>query len=45
VMRDGITYRELGADYHHRCDRERTVRRHIQQLEALGYAVTVQPAV
>jgi transposase len=44
VMRDGTTYRELGADYWQRRDRERTVRRHVKQLEALGYVVTVQPA-
>lgn len=44
VMRDGITYQELGADYFQRRDRDRTVRRHVKQLEALGYTVTVQPA-
>lgn len=44
VMRDGVTYRELGADYFERRDRERTTRRHVKQLEALGYAVTLQPA-
>jgi transposase len=44
VMRDGVTYRELGADYYQRHDRERTMRRHIKQLEALGYVVTVQSA-
>jgi transposase len=44
VMRDGVTYRELGADYVQRRDRDRTVRRHVKQLEALGYTVTVQPA-
>ena len=44
VMRDGVTYRELGADYFQRRDRERTARRHVKQLEALGYVVTVQPA-
>jgi len=43
-MRDGITYRELGADYFQRRDRERTVRRHVKQLEALGYTVTVNEA-
>jgi len=43
VMRDGITYRELGADYFQRCGREQTARRHVRQLEALGYVVTVQP--
>ena len=44
IMRDGLTYRELGADYFQRRDRDRTVRRHVKQLEALGYVVTVQPA-
>ena len=44
VMRDGVTYHELGADYCRRHDRERTMRRHVKQLEALGYVVTVQPA-
>jgi len=44
VMRDGVTYHELGANYFQRHNRERTVRRHVKQLEALGYVVTVQPA-
>lgn len=44
VMRDGVAYHELGATYFERRDRERTVRRHVKQLEALGYNVTVQPA-
>jgi len=44
VMRDGVTYHELGPDYFQRHDRERTARRHVKQLEALGYVVTVQPA-
>ena len=44
VMRDGATYHELGADYFTRRDRERTVRRSIKQLEALGYRVTVEDA-
>ena len=44
VMRDGITYRELGADYFQRRGREHTARRYMRQLEALGYVVTVQPA-
>lgn len=44
VMRDGVTYRELGADYFDRRDRERATRRHIRQLEALGYRVTLDQA-
>ena len=41
IMRDGVTYRELGADYFERRHTERTVRRHLRQLEALGYEVTL----
>ena len=44
VMRDGVTYQELGGDYFDRRDRERTTRRHIKQLEALGYKVTLETA-
>lgn len=44
VMRDDVTYRELGADYFERRDRDRTTRRHVKQLEALGYQVTLEPA-
>jgi transposase len=44
VMRDGVTYQELGADYFERRDRERTTRRHVKHLEALGYTVTLNAA-
>ena len=43
-MRDGVAYHELGADYFVRRDRERTMRRSIKQLEALGYRVTIEAA-
>lgn len=45
IMRDDdVTYRELGADYFDRRDKERATRRHVKQLEALGYRVTVEQA-
>lgn len=44
IMRDGVTYRELGADYFDRRHADRTLRRHVRQLEALGYRVTVEKA-
>jgi transposase len=44
VMRDGVTYDELGADYFDRRHAEKAVRRHIRQLEALGFHVTVEKA-
>lgn len=42
IMRDGVTYHELGADYFDRRHRDRSVRRHVHQLEALGYRVTLE---
>lgn len=44
VMRDGVTYRELGSDFHDRRDAERAAQRHVRRLEALGYRVTVERA-
>lgn len=44
VMRDGVTYQELGADYFDQRHAERTVKRHIRQLEALGYRVVIEKA-
>lgn len=44
VMRDGVTYQELGADYFDRRHAERAVRRHVRQLEALGFRVTIEQA-
>ena len=44
LMRDGLTYEELGADYFDRRHAERAVRRHVRQLEALGFQVTIEKA-
>jgi transposase len=44
IMRDGVTYQELGADYFDRRDRDRATRRHVKHLEALGYRVTIEQA-
>jgi transposase len=44
IMRDGVTYDELGADYFERRHADRAVRRHVRQLEALGFHVTIEKA-
>jgi transposase len=44
LMRDGATYHELGGDYFERRHTERAVRRHVRQLEALGFQVTIEKA-
>jgi transposase len=44
LMRDGGSYNELGGEYFERRHGERAVRRHVRQLEALGYRVTVEKA-
>jgi transposase len=44
IMRDGVTYDELGADYFNRRHADQAVRRHVRQLEALGFHVTIEKA-
>ncbi len=44
VMRDGVTYHELGADYFDRRHADRAARRHVKHLEALGFRVTIEKA-
>jgi transposase len=44
IMRDGVTYHELGPSYFDQRNKERAIKRHLKQLEALGVCVTVQPA-
>jgi transposase len=44
VMRDGVTYTELGAQYFDRQRADRAVQRHVRHLEALGYHVTIEKA-
>lgn len=41
IMQNDVTYEELGADYFDRKHRDRAIRRHVRQLEALGYKVTL----
>jgi transposase len=44
IIQNSVTYQELGADYFDRRHAERVTRRHIRQLEALGFRVTIEPA-
>ena len=44
LMRDGVTYHELGADYFTARSKDRAVRRHAKHLEALGFHVTIETA-
>lgn len=44
VMRDAVSYHELGADYLDRRHADRAARRHVRQLEALGFEVTITKA-
>jgi hypothetical protein len=41
IMRDDVTYQELGADYFDSRHRDRTKLRCLRQLEALGFRVTL----
>jgi hypothetical protein len=44
LMRDAVTYQELGGDYVDRRQRDRSRQRHVRQLQALGYKVTLEEA-
>jgi transposase len=39
VLRDGVPYQELGADYFDRRDRSRVAKRLVRRLEKLGYHI------
>jgi transposase len=43
MLTNGEFYRDLGADYHTRCNPTRTKARAVKQLQALGYEVNLQP--
>ena len=45
MLTNRVTYLDLGGDYYTRRDPMRAKHKAIRQLEALGYQVTVQPAV
>ena len=45
MLTTGELYNDLGGDYFHARDPERTTKRLITQLEALGHTVTLQKAV
>jgi transposase len=44
ILARETTYEELGPDYFQQRHRERNARRHVRQLEQLGYRVTLAPA-
>jgi len=44
ILRNGQTFRDLGADYFTRHDQARTVHRLTQKLQNLGYQVDLRPA-
>jgi transposase len=43
VLKKGIPYAELGADYLARLDPERVTRNLVRRLERLGHRVTLEP--
>jgi len=44
VLRDGVTYEDLGANYYDERKKEAVVRNAVNRLERLGYKVTVEAA-
>ena len=43
MLQTGELYRELGGDYYTRQNPDRTTKRLVRQLEALGHHVTLEP--
>jgi transposase len=43
MLHNGELYRDLGSDYFTRQNPDRTTRRLVRQLEALGHNVTLEP--
>lgn len=44
ILRDGVTYKELGANYLDTVDKRRTTRALVKRLEQLGHRVTIEAA-
>ncbi len=48
VLKDGVPFRDLGADYYNQFNKERKINGYLKKLKALGWeppaAATVQPA-
>jgi len=44
MIKEGTTYRDLGADYFDRRNQTAVVRRLVERLEGLGYTVNVSKA-
>jgi transposase len=44
IIRDRVTYRDLGADHFTKRDPEKVAKRLLKRLEGLGFAVEVRPA-
>lgn len=44
ILRDGVTYRELGSEHFNKRDPEHAAKRLIKRLEHLGFAVEARPA-
>jgi len=43
ILRDGVAYRDLGADYFDRRRPDQVVRRLVRRIEPLGFQVALQP--
>ena len=43
MLRRGVVFADLGADYLDRVDKHRTAKRLVRRLDALGYDVMLRP--
>lgn len=41
IIKDGVAFRELGADYYNQFNKERKINAYLKKLKALGWEVPV----
>lgn len=41
ILKDGVTYKDLGADYYNQFNKERKINAYLKKLKALGWEAPV----
>ena len=44
ILKDGVAFKDLGADYYNRFNRERKINAYLKKLKALGWEAPVVAA-
>ena len=44
ILKEGVTFKDLGADYYHQFNKERKINAYLKKLKALGWEAPVVAA-